>query len=53
MSRTERSEGMDPIPSLYKKQRSRRRKAKEKEAMRHEDYENIPKFRKSDRYDYF
>lgn len=38
--------------SAFKKVRKRGRKAKEKQAIKNKDFENIPKFKKSDRYDF-
>lgn len=43
---------MNPTSS-FKKLRRQKRRAQEKDALRKEEYENIPKYRKSDRYDYW
>lgn len=38
--------------SKFKKLRKKKRKAKEKQAVKDHDYENIPKFKNSDKYDF-
>lgn len=37
----------------FKKGTKRKRRAKENQAMKDEDFDNIPKFKKSDRYNFF
>lgn len=38
--------------SDFKKVKKRVRKAKERQAMKDEDYENVPKFKNTDKYDF-
>lgn len=38
--------------SDFKRAKKRVRKAKERQAMRDEDYENVPKFKNTDKYDF-
>jgi hypothetical protein len=38
--------------SKFKKVTKRKRKAKEKQAIKNKDFDSIPKFKKTDKYDY-
>lgn len=38
--------------SAFKKVTRKKRKAKEKQAIKNKDFDNIPKFKKSDKYDF-
>lgn len=54
MSRTKhhKDNGLFKGMGKFKKVRKRVRKAKERQAMKDQDYENIPTFKKTDKWDY-
>ena len=53
MSRSKHQKNNMNPPAEYKKLRRQKRRAQEKEAVKKEKFENIPEYRKSDRYDYW